>query len=159
MTNADILAALGMTHNRVGQGIVLARYAADYSMLVEVHDAGYAWAMTLAKERRWHPTRASVQVTLYKLVTLAIEELVAPQLCRTCRGRGQLLVRKRLLIEDCPVCKGAGQRPRGDRARARFVEVDYRAWRRRWRLRYPLVASPLARATGETLGRLQTKLG
>ncbi len=159
MTNADILLALGMSGNRIGQGIVLARYTGDTSMLIEVHDAGLGWAWDMAAERSWHINRASVQVTLRMLVWLVIDELVEPQLCRSCQGRGNIFAKKRLLIEKCHVCRGAGVRERGDRARARFIHVDYRGWRRRWRERHRLVYVPLAETAARTLREMNKKLG
>ncbi len=157
LETADILAALGMTHSRIGTGLALARYSLDGSMLLEVHTAGLAWAEVVAEERDWRLRRGG-KVMLTGMVWLAIIELTQPQLCRTCKGRGAFYSRKNKLVEDCEVCGGGGHRPRSDRSRARFCKIDYRSWRRRWRDRYPLIYAPLSEAIGLVMRDLQLKL-
>jgi len=86
---------------------------------------------------------------IYRAVRQAVlAELVTPNLCTHCAGRGEIVMHDRLA--PCQPCAGHGRTPVSDRKRAAMIERDEAGYRRVWR---PVYEWTLALCAGaETRG-------
>jgi hypothetical protein len=155
MMTADVLMALGCVHDRLGQGLVLAKWCGDFSMVEECHAVLLDQYRELADIRGW---RSHNERTSENICWLAIEELVSPNLCRECRGAGEKWHTKRQVRMVCAACGGGGVKAPSNRARARYCEIGEASWRDRWGVRYAAAFSLADQAHAAALGRVRRAL-
>lgn len=155
MRPADILVALGKVTSRMGQGLVLAKWVGDSTMLPEVHEMLLVRYAQEAEERRWKYRNGG---TAGRLCWLAIEELVDPNLCKRCGGAGERFSMKRKLRLMCEQCGGLGIKSLSNRGRARYCHISEGAWRSRWGDRYLSVSRIVEGAHSHALGIIRRAL-
>ena len=126
LTPEDVAAAMAGL-DRETTLLLRAKYAGDESVMAELESLAVWACMDLA--RRW---RAD-SVRMRKLISLALDYVIRPQICKACEGRGSRLKR---VIELCQKCGGTGRGEMSEAAKARAVDVDPAQWHKLWRARW-----------------------
>ena len=77
--------------------------------------------------------KSPVQPIHDKLINLAINEVLDPRICKTCKGVGNLPVEAKLLA--CEDCNG-GKYAWTEHSRATYCGIHHEVWKRRWSRMY-----------------------
>lgn len=92
-----------------------------------------------------------------RLCRFAISEIIDPQRCPNCKGRGEALGRSPVPVE-CTLCRGSGYKKTSERAHSRAVGVSVTAYRKTWAWRYKKAVDILHDWQGEALTHIYKKL-
>ena len=108
------------------------KYAGDWSVASEFTQILEDRIARLAERKVWSRKKPE---RLRGMAQLAlIEAELIPQLCRKCKGRREIMVRKpKVRWIDCPVCEGTGRHKMSEHARASMTGIPWESWRRTWR--------------------------
>lgn len=121
---AGLLAGLG----DIAMAMALAKYAGDVDSERKLVAHVRVWAAGVAIRERWQIVKG--RPTLSNISALAVFEVVRPNRCAKCSGRGFVVAKV------CSCCKGTGYKQLSGRKISEAVSVDECNFRRLWRGRY-----------------------
>lgn len=108
--------------------LALARYAGDESSERKLIAHVQVWAAGLAVRESWKIV--SGRPLVCNMAALAVLEVVRPNRCRRCQGRGSLISRA------CCACEGSGYYHLSGRRIAEIIGIDHMNYSRTWCGRY-----------------------
>jgi hypothetical protein len=155
MLPSDIQASLGLVRSRFGQGLVLAKWCHDFTMLPEVQAELIVRFQRAVRGKKPH---VRDKQTIDSVCWLAIEELIDPNLCKVCGGAGERFSIKRKLRLVCEACAGSGRKAPSNRARARYCGLNEKTWRLGWASRYEVAFRIVGDAHGKALNIIRKSL-
>lgn len=94
---------------------------------------------------------------LARIREAALDEMIEPNHCATCKGLGELMLDGRVV--ECEACDGRGHAPISDRKRADRVGRDESTYRLTWRGAYEFAHAVLAQAERRAARELAERLG
>lgn len=121
---AGLLAGL----SRESMNLALAKYALDVDAERMLIAHVRVFAAGLAVKEDWHIVRG--RPVLSNMAALAVFDVVRPNRCKRCSGRGLLTYR------SCSVCSGSGYKALSGRQIAEAIGVDEKCYRRLWKARF-----------------------
>jgi hypothetical protein len=138
ITSADVAGALGMGLAPGPYHIGLAKYclveAAERCAEAEM----CSYLARLAMKNSW--TGQHRPARILGIANRAVNEVVHPPKCRTCRGRGEVWKRDNKLPAVCEKCNGEGLRTPSDRERALAIGLqgpsNWKLWEPRFMAAY-----------------------
>ena len=92
-------------------------------------------------------------IMLDGLILLGLEESKKQNRCKVCKGVGTIGIHK------CENCFGSGLKRQSDRSRGKFLHMDHRKFKRRWKRLYEQTVLPTLTELDIRLSRLNNKLG
>lgn len=125
------LAGLMAGMNEVQTHLALAKYALDEDSERALIASVRVWAAGLAIQQGWDIVRG--RPTVANMSALAVFDVVRPNRCCRCQGRG--LVDNRV----CSCCSGTGYKALSGRKMAEAIGVDQSNYCRIWKGRYQMI--------------------
>lgn len=133
LSGTDIAAAL-MGVPRGAYLLARVKYVGDFSCLEELLSILITRISRKARRKGW--SRQNPEWFRGMAILALRESEVMPVLCRRCRGRREVQLRKpRVRWIECPTCGGTGRHQDSEHARAQIVGIPWESWRRTWRSR------------------------
>lgn len=111
--------------------LAYAKHAGDLASERKLWSYVYEWAVGVAMREEWKIMRG--RPTVANMSYLAVFEIVRPNRCSKCSGRGVDKVRV------CGCCNGSGIRPLSGRTIASAIGIDQSNYCRIWAMRYQSV--------------------
>ncbi len=140
---SDIAAALTHVKDPLGLALLQANYGRDFTAYRRLEIILLDKVLLMAQKWRCRKPEA-----LPKLVAMALQEHMAPDLCGTCMGRNPAVTGKIIGLTQvrkvggawvvCPACKGGGREMPSDRSRARKMGIEPMGWKM-WEGRYAAI--------------------
>jgi hypothetical protein len=114
----------------LAMNLALAKYMADHAaermLIAQVRE----WAAGVAVREHWQVVRG--RPTVCNMAALAVLDVVRPNRCCKCEGRGMAV------NKVCKYCEGSGLKPLSGRKIAEVMGIDEATYRKLWRARYEL---------------------
>lgn len=127
LTGMDVAGAMGMGLNRLGAELLLVKYADDVNLLPSLRISWFMHVMEHKMAQGWRSQKAG---KFRNLADTTLAENLALNLCKRCRGRGQIMPFKK--PQTCPSCGGGCKQYPSEREMARGVDVSVQAYRESW---------------------------
>jgi hypothetical protein len=132
LTRAE-LAGLLVGLSVPAMSLALAKYAlcenAERSLIANIR----VWSAGIAIKEQWRTVKG--RPTIMNMAAMAVFDVVRPNRCVRCHGRGLVSMRV------CPCCSGSGVKFVSGRSVADAIGVDECNYRRLWRARYNQIIS------------------
>jgi len=103
---------------------------------------------------RWKITRPGL---LTLMGEIAITEVIYPNNCKVCEGRGAAW-NKHGLIKICPECEGSGQGSWSNNAKAKILGMPRQTYDTTWKKRYDLVYNYVRGLDGRIIRHVNRRL-
>ena len=108
--------------------LALAKYGCDVDSERKLLAHIRVWAAGVAIRESWKIVRG--RPTLLNMCVISVFEVIRPNRCVKCSGRGQVS------FKVCPVCEGIGFKKLSGRNMAEAIGVDKNEYISKWRPRY-----------------------
>jgi hypothetical protein len=150
----DVAGALGMDHDPMSADLLMAKYSANAK---SYSSARIWWRMHVGDESLKQGWPRGKPGTTFAMADFTLDEWIAPQRCRSCKGVAQLVVGQK--VRTCASCAGTGLRPVSGRSEARGLLLSESGYRvGGWSERVTWCRKRLQRIETYALGRLARRL-